>query len=62
MDLFNLDQAASFTKIQQMSSLCQDEVCTIFTTVVMAKIGKINPDQILREALKIVVEFLELVT
>ena len=26
MDHFNVDQAAAFTKVQQMSSLCQDEV------------------------------------
>ena len=62
MDHFTADQAASFTKIQQMWSLCQDEVRTFSTTVAMAQIGKINPDQISQEALENVVEFLQMVT
>ena len=62
MDLYNVDQAASFTKIQQMSSLCQDEVRTFSTTVALAQLGKINPDQISQEALENVLEFLDLVT
>ena len=36
MDIYNIDQAASFTKIQQMSSLCQDEVRIFSTTVALA--------------------------
>ena len=53
MDLYNVDQASSFTKIQQMSSLCQDEIRTYSTTAVaLAQIGKINPDQISQEALE----------
>ena len=62
MDHFNVDQAAAFTKVQQMYSLCQDEVRTFSTTVALAQIGKINPDQISQEALKNIVEFLEMVT
>lgn len=61
-DHFTVDQAASFTKIQQMSTLCQDEVQTFSTTVALAQIGKINPDQISQEALENVVDFLDLVT
>ena len=61
-DHFTVDQAASFTKVQQMSSLCQDEVRTFSTTVALAEIGKINPDQISQEALENAVEFLEMVT
>ena len=45
-----------------MSSLCQDEVRTFLTTVALAQIGKINPDQISQEALENVLEFLDLVT
>ena len=52
MDLYNVDQASSFTKIQQMSSLCQDEIRTYSTAVALAQIGKINPDQISQEALE----------
>ena len=62
MDLYNVDQASSFTKIKQMSSLCQDEVRTFSTMVALAQIGKINPDQISQEALENALEFLDLVT
>ena len=62
MDLYNVDQASSFTKIQQMSSLCQDEDRTFSTKVALSQIGKINPDQISQEALENVLEFLDLVT
>ena len=62
MDVYNNDQASSFTKIQQMSSLCQDEGRTFSTTVALAQIGKINSDQISQEALENVLEFLDLVT
>ena len=62
MDLYNVDKASSITKIQQMSSLCQDEVRTFSTTVALAQIRKINPDQISQEASENVLEFLELVT
>ena len=59
MDLYNVEQAASFTKIQQMSSLCQDKVRTFSTTVALAQLGKINPDQISQEAIENVLEFLD---
>ena len=62
MDLYNVNQASSFTKIQEMSSLCQDEVRTFSTTVALSQTGKINPDQISQEALENVLEFLDLVT
>ena len=45
-----------------MSSLYQDEVRTFSTTVALAQLGKINPDQISQEALENVLEFLDLVT
>ena len=61
MDFYNIDQASSFNKIQQMSSLCQDEIRTFSTTVALAQIGKINPDQILQGALEDIVEFLKIV-
>ena len=48
MDLYNVNQASSFTKIQQMSLLCQDKVRTFSSAVALAQIGKSTPTKSLR--------------
>ena len=45
-DHFTIDQAARLTRIQQTSSVVQEEVRILTNTVAMAQLGKLNPDQI----------------
>ena len=57
-----MDQAAELTKIQQISSMTQEEVQIFANTVSMAQLGKLNPDQITTEALSSILEFVKLAT
>jgi hypothetical protein len=61
-ELFTVDQAAALTKVQQVSSMCEEEVRILSNTIALAQLGKINPDQISVEALKDIVDFVQLAT
>ena len=61
-DFFTMDQAAELTKIQQISSMTQEEVRIFSNTVALAQLGRLNPDQITTEALASIVEFVNIVT
>ena len=54
--------AAEFTKIQQISSMTQEEVQIFANTVAMAQLGKHNPDQITTEALASILELVRIAT
>ena len=57
-----MDQVAELTKIQQISSMTQEEVRIFANTVSMAQLGKLNPDQITTETLSSILEFVKLAT
>ena len=61
-DFFTMDQAAELTKIQQISSMVQEEVRIFSNTVAMAQLGRLNPDQISTEALSGILDFVRLAT
>ena len=57
-----MDQAAELTKIQQISSMVQEEVRIFSNTVAMAQLGRLNPDQIITEALSCILNFVRIAT
>ena len=61
-DFFTMDQAAERTKIQQISSMTQEEDWILANTVAMAQLGKLNPNQITTEALTSILEFVRITT
>ena len=50
------------TKIQQISSMTQEEDWIFANTVSMAQLGKLNPDQITTEALASILKFVKIAT
>ena len=57
-----MDKAAELTKIQQISSMVQEEVRIFSNTIAMAKLGRLNPDQISTEALSGILDLVRMAT
>ena len=55
-----MDQAAELTKIQQISSVTQEEFRILANTVSMAQVGGLNPNQITTKTLQVITEFVKI--
>ena len=61
-DFFAMDQAVELSKIQQISSMTQEEVWIFANTVSRAQLGKLNPNQITTKALASILKFVKIAT
>ena len=61
-NLFTADQSSVLTKVQQVSSMVQEEVEIFFNAVALAQLGKLNPNQVTTESIQSIIDFINLGT